>query len=165
MASHRHLLEPFASIDRQVHDSLLIKDVNGAECPSVHLEGLPVELRRVSVAVVVGIRLDYRGSGHIFSDKFPHPCPGNDVGAMFLTGVQLDSDAAGDVPADLLISLDQALGRQVAGEIYDGLIAGPLVVRCNHFNIQFYEYQKLPPPIKPLMREFSGISLSETGTK
>lgn len=54
---------------------------------------------------------------------------GNDVGPVSLPGVQLHRRLAFDIPANLLVGLDQPFGAEIPGEVHNGLVAGPLFVR------------------------------------
>ena len=129
MAAHRHLFEPFASVDRERRGTLFVDDVHGAECPIVHLERLAMQLRSVSVAFVIGVCLDDVGQGQTFCHQGLHPFAWNDVRAVLLTRVKFYTHMSANVLTYLLVGFDESFGREVAGELYDGLVACPLLVR------------------------------------
>lgn len=101
-------------------------DVGGGEDADVGGDGLAVLLGGVAVALVVGVGLDDAGLGEVLLDQLADPFARDDVGAVGLAGVELYADLAADVAVDLGVCRAQSLGREVAGEVDDGLVAGAL---------------------------------------
>ena len=124
VVAHAHVLEPFAAGHGQKSRALLVHDVDGAEIPAVDGDGLAVLLGGVAVALVVGVGLDDAGLGEVLLEQLAHPRARDDVGAVGLAGVELDAGLAADVAVDLGVCLAEALCREVAGEVDDGLVTG-----------------------------------------
>ena len=123
----RHMIEPFAAFDRQIHSAFLIHDVNIAELrPAVDLQCFAVLFRRVAVTCIEGVGFNNRGilQGRLIRQNFLYPGRRNDIRSVRLTGVQLDGNLAGHVGIDLLIGLHDTLRGKITGEINDGFIAG-----------------------------------------
>ena len=129
VVAHAHVLEPVAACNGQKRGAVLVHDVDGAEVPAIGGDGLAVLFGGVAVTLIVGVGLDDAGLRQVLLHQLAHPLARDDVGAVGLAGVELDAGLAADVGVDLGVCLAKALGREVAGEVDDGLVAGALGVR------------------------------------
>ena len=126
MAAHAHPGEPFAPSHGQRDGVFLVEDVDRCESPSVYFQRLAVLRGGVAVALVVGVGLNDVGTFEVFGHQCFHPFARDDVGAVFLAGVQFQGHLACDVAVHLLVCHDKAVRREVAGEIDHGGVAGAL---------------------------------------
>ncbi len=125
MASNTHVVKVVSADHRQICCAFFIHDIHRAECPSVDLEGLAVLLGRVAVTVIIRVCFNNAGIlelGLCFSELF-HPASWNDVWSMRLTGMQFQSDFAGDIAVDLFIGFLQAFCGKITCEVDNGFIA------------------------------------------
>ncbi len=129
VAPHRHAVKPLAAPHRDGQRVLLVHDVHGAERPAVHLQRAPVLLGGVAVALVVRVGLHDGGLRQVLLHQLLHPCGGDDVGTVLLTGVQLHRRLSPDAGAHLFIGLNEAFRTQVAREVNNGFIASTLFIR------------------------------------
>ncbi len=130
VAADRDLGDPLGALDGEHGCPLLVHDIDRAEGPAVVFDGLAVLFSAVAVTGIKGIGVhDHRvpelglGLNQVFD-----PGPGDDIGAVLLTGVELDGYLSVDIAVDLVVDLLQALGRQVTGEINDRFISRPLLI-------------------------------------
>jgi hypothetical protein len=121
-----HFGEPLAALDGEHDGTLLVHDVHGAEGPAVDPEGLAVLFGGIAVALVEGVGLYDRGLRGAGGKEVLDPGGGDDIGAVLLAGVELDSQLSGQRPADAGVELFQTLGGEVAGKENDGFFAGSL---------------------------------------
>ena len=129
MAPDGHFLKPFAAYDGKRQSVFFIHDVHRTESPSVHLQRLPVLLRRIAIANIICVCFHNAGIGQILADKRFHPFVRNDVRSVLLSRVQFHSDTAFDIGAHLLVSLYQAFGAEIARKVDNRFVAGALFVR------------------------------------
>ena len=81
----------------------------------------------VAVALVIGIGFHNGAVGDLFHQALD-PGTRDDVGAVLLAGVQLNSHLAGQVALNGSICLFQALCRKITGKKHNGFAAGALCI-------------------------------------
>ena len=123
-----HKVEPLAAVHRQIEGPFVVYNVHRAEGPAVDFQCLQMALGGEPVAIVISVGLNYGGFGKSLLIKVFDPGAGDDIGAVLLSRVELDTDFAFEAGADAVVSLYQAGGAQVAGEIDDGLVSGTFCV-------------------------------------
>lgn len=98
-----------AALHRQHHRALGIHDVHRAESPAVDFQGFTVVFRGVALTVVKRVRFNDGAVGNACLKGLYHLAR-QDVGAVALTGVQLNGDFAGDLALDEVIELVEVFG-------------------------------------------------------
>ena len=76
---------------------MFVHDVDGSERPAVDLDGFAVLSGGVASALVVSVGLYDVSTGQLFGDEVFDPSSRDDVRAVRFSGVEFDSDFAGDV--------------------------------------------------------------------
>ena len=109
MAAHRHMVEMEAVTDREVNAAFLVKNVDRAEIPAIHLQRFTVTFRRVAVTFVKGVRLNDVAVRDA-ALEVTHEVTRKNIGTVLFTGVQLDRGAAVDAFIHAAIELKEVLG-------------------------------------------------------
>ena len=120
MAAHGHLLKVEAVAHGQVHVAFLVHDVNGAEVPAVDLQGFAVACRGIPVTLVECVGLHNSAVGNLGLES-PDHVPGQNVGSVLFTGVQLYADFAENGIADFPIEPDEMFSVNVLREVDGGV--------------------------------------------
>lgn len=119
--AHGHFLEVPSAGDGQGDFAVGIHDIHRAEGPAVGPQGLAVAFRGLAGAGVEDVALHdaaLRDAGL----QGPHHVARQDVGAVGLTGMELDGDAPLQRGTDLFIDAQQALRGDLGREVHGGLI-------------------------------------------
>ena len=116
-----HFFKVFAAGNGEERCAFRVDNFDGSDFrPAVHANGFQMFFGAVAIAGVVRIRLDNRGAGNVFFNEMFHPGARQNIRPVFLAGVKLDGDAAGDVSVHFFISFFEPFSGEIAGEIYDG---------------------------------------------
>jgi hypothetical protein len=122
-----HFGKPLAVLYRQGCHAVLVHNIHWAERPAVYFQGFAVLCGGVAVALVIGIGFHNGAVGDLFHQALD-PGTRDDVGAVLLAGVQLNSHLAGQVALNGSICLFQALCRKITGKKHNGFAAGALCI-------------------------------------
>jgi len=124
--SDRHSLEMFPALHGDHHRAVLVHDVYRAEIPVVDPDGFAMIRRSISLAYIQGIGVHQVAVGNMLLQAFYH-FPPQYIGAMRLTGVQLDPYFAGHALIDLGIDSQQSVDTDILRKKYLGF-----VLSCNN---------------------------------
>ena len=119
--AHGHFLEVPSAGDGQGDVAVGIHDVHRAEGPAVGPQGLAVAFRGLAGAGVEDVAL-HDGALRDAGLQGPHHVARQDVGAVGLTGMELDGDAPLQRGTDLFVDAQQALRGDLGREVHGGLI-------------------------------------------
>ena len=120
MAAHRHMVEMEAVTDREVNAAFLVKNVDRAEIPAIHLQRFTVTFRRVAVTFVKGVRLNDVAVRDA-ALEVTHEVTRKNIGTVLFTGVQLYADFAENGIADFPIEPDEMFSVNVLREVDGGV--------------------------------------------
>ena len=123
VSAHGNFFEVVPAADGKGDGAFFVHDVDGAECPAVHGEGLAVELCGVAVAFVEGIRFHNGAFGNCFLKRFDHVARQN-VRAVLFAGVEFNGGFAVDGVVDFPIEGNEVRGVDVSREINFGVGVG-----------------------------------------
>lgn len=122
VAAHGDCLEMLAAADRKLDSPFFVHDIDRAEGPAIHLQGVAVHGCRVAVSLVERIRFYDRAVLHLLL-KGGYHVTRQDIRPMLFTGMQLDGYFAIDGIIDPCVERDQVRRIDHAGEVHLGAAA------------------------------------------
>ena len=143
---HGHFGEPFSPFYRKKNRSVLVDNIHRAEGPAVYLQCFPVLLGGVTVPRIVSVCFEDSGPWESGIDQLLYPRPGDNVGAVLLSSVQLDPYLPRESSSNTVIDFPQTLSGQIPGKIDHRfrprtLLIGDVgcaVFLCHFKNLLFY---------------------------